>query len=403
MSAPRSAIYLDANAGAPLHPRVVEALQSCLAQSDLLLANPSSIHAHGRKAKRLLAEARESIAASFGATTDPEQLVFTSSGTEANQLAIRSLLEPRLDRGEPVHWITTPVEHDSVLKMVDWVKERGGSVSFLPVDSAGAPIVEAMDTLWTPQTALVSVVWVNNETGVITPGLQTLARQVRARGAALHIDAAQAWGKLPIDLAQIQASLVTFSAHKIGGLAGTGILWVGRGTSIHAALKGKQEKGRRAGTENLLGIFAAGVAATQVDPISYAARIAPTRDRLEAAIRARIPGAQMNGVTGDRVAGTCNLSFEGVEGDGMVMALDLKGYSLSSGSACASGVLEPSHVLMAMGKSRAQAMAAIRISLARELSDEVCDAFVEDLAQTTSRLQSAVANRASLQSGEVQL
>ncbi len=386
----KPAIYLDSNAGAPLHPRVLQALIPFF-ESNLkpFPANPSSIHSQGRKAKRLLAEAREQVAFSLGDQVDPEQVLFTSSGTEANQLAIRSVFEPLFNSVKSPHWITTPVEHDSVLQMVDWVKVRGGEVSFLPVDETGAPKMETLKSLWRPdQTRLVSCVWVNNETGVVSDVL-SLAEFIRSQGGVFHLDAAQAWGKVPLDVRKVGADFIALSAHKIGGLSGTGALWVKPGRPVQPLLLGKQEKGRRGGTENLVGIIAMGAAASGIDALVWSDLLEPLRDRLENAICQRIPGTRINGKGARRVANTLNLSFDGVEGDGLVMALDLAGYSVSSGSACSSGALEPSHVLLALGRTRQQAMAALRISLHNRESWDALEKFVSTLTEIIMRMRTA--------------
>jgi len=383
----KAATYLDANAGAPLHPRVVEALLSYLKESSSLVPNPSSIHSHGRRSKKNLNQSRDQIAKSLGAS-DSEQLIFTSSGTEANQLAITSVLDLKLQAGGPVHWITTPVEHDCVLQLVKHYQALGVEVSFLPVDSSGAPIVNALIDLWRENTALVSSVWVNNETGVITD-VKNLASLVQARGGVLHLDGAQAWGKQIIELSQLPVQYVGFAAHKIGALAGTGILYVGRGMKITPQQKGKQEKGRRAGTENVLGITAAGIAASELGPQTYELNLRPLRDRLQSLIETRIPRTIVNGGGAHRVANTLSVSFDGVEGDGLVMALDLEGYSVSSGSACASGVLEPSHVLLAMGRTKLQAMAAIRVSLPADAQWEALEGFAHALEKTVTRIRAS--------------
>lgn len=407
----RVAIYLDANAGAPLKASVVLEIQKLLgsvatpSESAASIFNPSSIHADGRRAKRWMAEARERIALSLsqgdlsreeaqqptgqlarpgGAAArviDPEQLLLTSSGSEANQLAIRSALA-----GRPgAHWITSPIEHDSILQLA---RENAGQVSYLPVTSRGEVDVTALARLWRPDTALVSLGWVNNETGVIMD-LPAIAREVRARGALLHVDAAQAWGKLPIHALETGAHFLTLSAHKIGALAGTGVLWCAPGSKVSPLILGKQEKGRRGGTENLLGMVAAGWAAAEVAPLDWAARVAPVRDALELAITRKIPGTRVNGQGAARVANTLNLSFDGVEGDGIVMALDLAGYSVSSGSACSSGALEPSHVLLAMGHTREQAMAAVRISMADRVEWSTLEKFVSALERVVERMRDA--------------
>ena len=226
----RDAIYLDANAGVLVHPKVGEALRAIL-QDEIFGANPSSVHVHGRKAKHLVLEARDRVARSLGALSTPDSLVFTSSGTEANQLVIRSIFEPLLESKQRAHWITTPVEHECNLQMVDWLKDRGGEVSFLPVDSNGSPQVSALASLVRPDTALVSVIWVGNETGVISP-IEDFAKACLNAKVPLHSDGAQAWGKLPIDLdrlSKIGLTYAAFAPHKIGALSGTGVLWSGRG------------------------------------------------------------------------------------------------------------------------------------------------------------------------------
>jgi cysteine desulfurase len=383
----RTAIYLDANAGAPLKPAALASIQKAVAESSAQALNPSSIHFHGRRAKRLLADAREKIAYSLGPAVDLEQLVFTSSGTEANQLAIRSVLEAQLEKGKKPHWITTPIEHDSVIQMLDWLVMRGGTVSRLAVNHQGRVNVSEVLSLLRPETALISTMWVNNETGVITD-IQELVRQVRQHPSlTLHVDAAQAWGKLPIDLNRLGADLVTFSGHKIGALAGSGLVWVGRGTPLSSLIRGKQEKGRRGGTENVLGILAMGAAAGTLEPEAWATRVTPLRDRLQSVICERLSGTSVNGGDAPRVANTLNVSFDGVEGDGLVMAMDLAGYSVSSGSACSSGVLEPSHVLMAMGRTEAQAMSALRISLVDEMPWSELEGFIDALEKAVKRVR----------------
>ena len=383
-------IYLDSNAGAPLKPAALEALQLLFQKEGSFVPNPSSIHSHGRMAKKALALARERIAGSLGKQIDPEQLVLTSSGSEANQWVIRSVIEARLSKNQSFHWITTPVEHDSIRQMIDWVKKQGGRVSLLPVDSEGAPDIHFLSSLLEADTALVSLIWVNNETGVMTDVSQ-LAKLTQSKGIPLHLDAAQAWGKFPLHLESLGAQFVCFSGHKIGALAGTGVVWLARGCPALPTILGKQEKGRRGGTENTAGLVSLGAAASTLDPLGWAQRLEPLRDRLQQRICERIPGALVNGGGAPRVANTLNLSFEGVEGDGLVMALDLAGYSVSAGSACASGVLEPSHILMAMGRTKAQAMAAIRISLPDEISWEQLESFVNDLENVVLRMKSAAA------------
>ncbi len=380
----KDAIYLDANAGIPLGASVKQLLFSFLSERSLF--NPSSIHSRGRSAKRALAEAREQVALSFGPKVDPEQVIFTSSGTEANQLAIRSVLELKLLSQATPHWVTTPVEHDSSCQMVSWWKAKGGSMSYLPVNEDGVPQVEALEEVLKPETALVSCIWVNNETGVISD-VSRLVEIAQSYSIPVHLDAAQAWGKIPLDLDAHGAQYVSFSAHKIGGLGGTGVLWTQKGNPVTPHLLGKQEKGRRGGTENLMGAITAGAAASQLDPLAWVQSIEPLRDRLQDVICSRIPGTQVNGGQAKRVANTLNLNFKGLKSDGLVMALDLEGYCVSSGSACSSGALEPSHVLLAMGRSKSEAQAAIRVSLSEALSWEVFENFILTLERAVTRLR----------------
>ncbi len=413
----KAATYLDSNAGAPLSPCVAGALLPFLKAHSHFIANPSSSHSHGRFAKRLLFKAREQIASSFSSQTHPEQILFTSSGTEANQLVIRSVLGPLLGNlHKKPHWITTGVEHDSVRQLISWFEGLGGKVSYLPVNEEGGIQTSSLSSLITPETALISVLWVNNETGVITD----VPKLIQARDQAgnegkfipLHLDAAQAWGKFPLELESLGAQFVTFSAHKIGGLAGSGAVWVPQGSwieaphlaasptsqfrpQLRAMILGHQEKRRRGGTENLLGAIAMGVAASQLDPASWSTSVGILRDRLETLILDQIPGTRINGSGEPRVANTMNLSFMGLgEGlgkgssSGIVMALDLAGYSVSSGSACASGAPEPSHVLLAMGRSRSQASSSVRVSIPGVLPWEVLDGFVHALIHVLGRFKS---------------
>jgi len=383
----RDAIYLDANAGVLVHPRVGEALRAIL-QDEIFGANPSSVHVHGRKAKHLVLEARDRVARSLGALTNPDSLVFTSSGTEANQLVIRSVFEPLLEIKQRAHWITTPVEHDCNLQMIDWLKDRGGEVSFLPVDSNGTPDASKLSSLLRPETALVSAIWVGNETGVISP-VEELARACLKASVPLHLDGAQAWGKIPVNLDELAKQGLTYAAfapHKIGGLAGTGVLWSKKGARLISQIRGQQQGNRRGGTENLLGIYAAGVAASQTDA-SEQDELAELRDRLQKQIQSKISGTLVNGGGAPRIAGTLSLCFEGIEREGLVQALDLEGFSVSSGSACSSGVTEPSHVLQALGRSEGLARAGLRISIPPGTRWESLENFVTVLDTVVRRMR----------------
>jgi cysteine desulfurase len=388
---PRPAIYLDANAGALVHPQVSAAVRELFQDQEAFSFNPSSIHAHGRKARRYLNEARDRVALSLGVSSD--DLIFTSSGTEANQLAIRSVFDASFrdaDLNQKVrptfwHWISTPVEHECNLQMQDWLRERGGTVSFLPVDSNGAPIVSKLRELIRPETALVSAIWVNNETGVITD-VEALSRECQTHGIPLHLDAAQAWGKLPIDLKQLNVTYAAVAAHKIGALAGTGALYVKPRATFTSQMKGKQERARRGGTENLLGIVAAGVAASQID-LNQWKEIEILRNRLQNKIESQIQGTLINGGGAPRIANTLSMCFEGIEKEGLVTALDLEGFSVSSGSACSSGVVEPSHVLLALGRSPGLSSAGLRVSISSGTTWAQLEEFAGVLEKVVARIR----------------
>jgi len=398
----RAGIYLDSNAGAPLRPQVREALFAILAGAHQAhpFPNPSSLHQSGRYAKRLLNHARQQIASSLGKKVEPSQFIFTSSGTESNQLAIRSVLEKKLEQGEKPHWITSSAEHDSVLHMVEWLKNRGGSVSFLPLDSNGNYPLSLIPELWRKETALVSLLWVNNETGVINDMFQA-SQLVKKQGGLLHVDAAQAWGKLPIELCSLGADFVSFSGHKIGAPAGIGVLWI----KDHPQLKpflpvifGKQEGGRRGGTENLLGAVLLGVAANTLNPLEWAQDVAPLRDRLQNVICQKVRNVMVHGQFAWRVANTLCLSFPQTENredrkvrevrnDALVAALDLAGFEVSQGAACSSGITYASPVLLAMGVSEADARSMIRISLVDTLPWSDLEKFADALSLAVSRQQ----------------
>lgn len=414
MSLKKKAVYLDSNAEAPLHPRVVEELQ-CLflgsspsaqqstppselqGPSAYILANPSSIHSDGRAAKRLLSEARERVAYSMGGhAIDPEELTFTSSGTEANQMVIRSQLERGLSRFEHPHWILSEAEHDSVLELVQWFEIRGGVVEKLPIDPSGQMNLDAetLQALLRPETVLMSLIWVNNETGVINPmapAVEAIQKVSQEGVTYLHVDAAQAWGKIPVDVHALGADAVTFSGHKIGAPAGTGVVWLKPRRALDPLIFGNQEKGRRGGTENLFGIHLLGVAAAAIDVDRHQGIVKKWRDWLETEAIQQIDGLTINGLQAPRVENTTHFSFEGLSGESLVLALDLAGFSVSSGSACSSGTLEPSHVLMAMGKTREEAMAAIRVSFCPWLLEGQSDETIEeDLKRFLQSLQKSV-------------
>ncbi len=385
----KPAIFLDANAGAPLRREVAEALTALLSDPQSGLPNPSSSHAWGRRARRLLSEARERVAQSLG-VQDPEGVIFTSSGTEANHLAVRGVLE-QAPAGS--HWAVSAIEHDSFEKLQSWAVKRGITVDVVPVDSQGRVSSSALRSCLHPETVLFSLNWVNNETGVVQDlgplrsEMLAFAKEHKTRPPLFQVDGAQAWGKLPMNLEALGVDLACFSGHKIGALAGCAVLWRKAGVELAPIFPGKQEGGLRGGTENLLGIYALGVAAQSLDPAAYEKNLKPLREHLEKGILERLPGAQINGSQTERVANTVNVSFEGApfESGALIQSLDREGFAVSAGSACSSGVSRASPILKAMGLSEDLARRTLRISLPQGTRRENLDALMDSLGRILAR------------------
>ena len=344
-------VYLDHNATTPLAPEAAAAMQPWLASGTV--ANPSSVHAEGRAARDAVESAREQIATAVGAPS-PKEIVLTSGATEANHAALAVALGH--------HLVTTTVEHPSVLDAA-----RASGASLVAVDAHGYVSRAALDAAIQPETRLVSVLWANNEVGVIQD-IAEIAALCRARGVLLHVDAVQALGKLPVDVSALGCDLATFSAHKVHGPPGVGALWVRRGVPLEPWLRGgHQERGRRPGTENVAAIAGFGAACARVpELLERAPTIAALRDSLWRGLTALGPAVRHGG---DRaLPNTLNARFVGVDGELLLMALDLAGVSVSAGSACTAGSLEPSHVLLAMGVPEADARGAVRFSLGERTS-----------------------------------
>lgn len=372
------ATYLDSNSGAPLHPKVMEALLSFLREGSpqALLPNPSSTHTPGRAARKLVDEARISILKSVHAEGKEWDVTFCSSGTDANQTAIRTVLDPCFERGEAVHWITTTVEHSCVRVMKDYVEGRGGSVSLLPVTSAGRVRMEDLQALIQPgKTKLVSLILVNNETG-LTSHIQSAHALLSPLSIPLHVDAVAGWGKAKIDLSLGMIDYCALSGHKVGALSGTGVLVHRKNEKIFNPFPGNQQSGRRGGTENVLGILALGVAATTIaEQVEEETRLADLREEFESWIERELPGAVVNGKGPDleRVGHLLSVTFTGYEKNlSLLLSLDLQGFSLSSGSACASGIPEPSPIMLALGHSKIDALNTLRISLHPGITSQTC-------------------------------
>src|SRR5215471_15909264 len=337
--------YFDHNATTPPDPAVVEAVVRALRDD---FGNPSSVHHFGQRAKALLDEARSSIAELIGA--EPGDIVFTSGGTESDNMALRGAAEAATAAGPRRHVIASAIEHEAVLNTVKALARHGWTVTLLPVDARGIVSPAALQSAITPQTAIVSVMHANNEIGTVQP-IADLAAIAHEHGAIFHTDAVQSVAKIPVDVRALGVDLLSLSAHKFNGPKGIGVLWIKRGTRMLPILTGgKHERNRRAGTENVPAIVGLGVAARLAANKleSEATRVAALRDRLEQGILANVPGTAVNGDPHHRVPNTTNISFDRVEAESLLIALDLEGIAVSTGSACSSGTLEPSHVLRAM-------------------------------------------------------
>jgi cysteine desulfurase len=375
--------YFDHNATTPVSPSVAEAMTRVLVDE---FGNASSIHYFGQRAKSILDEARTAVADLIRA--EPSEVVFTSGGTEADNFAIRGVAEALEPTGRQ-HLIATSIEHEAVLNTFKALTRRGWTTTLLPVDATGIVSPAALEAALTDKTALVSVMHANNEIGTIQPIAQ-LASLAHARGALFHTDAVQSVAKIPVDVKALGVDLLSLSAHKFNGPKGAGALWIKRGTRISAILTGgKHERNRRAGTENVPAIAGLGMAATlaRAKMAADGARLAALRDRFENEVLARVPGTAVNGARDQRVPNTTNISFEGTEAESLLIALDLEGVAVSTGSACSSGTLEPSHVLRAMGLPTHRTQNSIRISFGAGNTDEQVDYLLGKLPKIVEKLR----------------
>ncbi len=377
-------IYFDHNATTPVDPSVADAMMRVLRED---YGNASSVHRLGQQAKSILDEARTAVCTLIGA--EPSELVFTSGGTEADNFALRGAAEALEPTGRK-HLIATAIEHEAVLVTLKALARRGWKTTLLPVGATGIVEPQALEDALTGETALVSVMHANNELGTIQP-VTELARIAHGRGALFHTDAVQSVAKIPVNVRAMGADLLSLSAHKFNGPKGAGALWVKRGTRILPILTGgKHERTRRAGTENVPGIAGLGAAAlaAQRKLTAEGARVGILRDRLEREILERVPGTEVNGAPEARVPNTSNISFDRVEAESLLIALDLEGIAVSTGAACSSGTLEPSHVLRAMGLPTQRAQNSIRFSLGAGNTDAEIDYLLEKLPRTVEKLRS---------------
>jgi cysteine desulfurase len=373
-------VYLDHNASTPLHPEALAVMLPYLGEH---FGNPSSVHGFGRDARDGVDLARERIARFLGAR--PDEIVFTSGGTESDNLAVKGVA---LARGRG-HIVTSAVEHHAVLRTCQSLEDAGFAVTYVPVDGTGRVEPDAVRRALRADNILVSIMHANTEVGTVMPGGE-IGALTRAHGVPFHVDAVQAFGKLPVDVDGLGVDLLSFSGHKIYGPKGVGGLYVKKGTRMVSVQHGgEHERRRRAGTENVPGIVGLGKA-VQIrarDMDAEAERLAGLRDRLWEGVRARAEDVRLNGHPTARLPGTCSLSFRQVESESIVLGLDLDGIALSAGAACTSGHVEPSHVLTAMGLSVDWAMGTVRCSLGRETSAADIDYVIERMAALVARLR----------------
>src|SRR5580693_6091777 len=372
-------IYLDNNATTPVLPEVFEAMRPYFGEG---FGNASSIHHHGQETRAAVERARDSVAALLGCRAS--EVVFVSGGTEGDNLAIAGLTGP----GD--HIVASSIEHHAVLHACKHLEETGCEVTYVPVDGRGLVDPDDVRYALRPNTRLISIMMANNETGVLQP-VDEIGKIAAEADVHFHVDAVQAAGKVPIDVKAIGCDALSISGHKMHAPQGVGALYVRKGTRIQPLFYGgRHERSRRAGTENVPGIVALGKAAelaTQGFERGDDRNISTLRDRLEQGILAQVEEAGVNGNSAARVPNTTNIYFDHIEGEAMVISLDLKGLAVSTGAACSSGAIEPSHVLMAMGLRPDQARASVRLSLGKQNTAEDIDIALALVPETVARLR----------------
>lgn len=370
-------IYLDYNATTPVDPRVLEAIIPFMKEE---FGNPSSMHSFGRRGKAALDDSREQVAELLGAR--PKEIVFTSGGSESNNFAIKGVALGLREKGN--HLVTTQVEHSSVIETFRFLESQGFRVTYLGVDKYGLVDLKELKEAITDGTILISVMSANNETGVIMP-IKEIVEIVKEKKVIFHTDAIQAVGKIDINLNNLPIDLLSLSGHKLYGPKGIGALFIRDGVKLITLVHGGgQERGRRSGTENVAGIVGLGKAC---EIIKEDTGIKELRDELYEGILKRIGGIKLNGHPEKRLSNTLNLSFGGVEGESLVMNLDIEGIAVSTGSACSEGNVEPSHVLLAMGLSKELAISSLRFSLGRFTEKGDIERVVEVLPGIVRRIR----------------
>lgn len=381
-------IYLDHNATTPISDDVRNHLSEWVGQ----WGNPSSIHDAGRGPKALLRESRDKIAKFIGAS--PLELIFTAGGSEANNLAIKGLFETNeklARRGIKVRtrYLFSEVEHPSIMRTAEYLRERGARVDFIHVDLDGRIDLARYASLLGDDVALVSVMMANNETGHLFP-VREMAEMAHAHGALFHSDGVQAFGKIPVDVRELGVDLASFAGHKFYSLKGAGFLYSRRGVTLESLIHGGgQERHRRGGTENALAIAALGLMCEKKDLVApKAEEMRVLRDHFEARVLAEIPFVRITGAESPRLPNTSSLVIPGVDGEILLMNLDIKGFAVSTGAACSSGSPEPSPVLLAMGLSRAEAQSSLRVGLGWSTTREQVDLFTDALVEVVAHLRS---------------
>lgn len=384
-----SRIYFDYNATTPIDERVLEAMMPYLGE---VYGNPSSIHSYGSDAKAALDTAREKVASMLGSKSS--EIVFTTSGSESNNFAIKGAAFAGRDKGK--HLVTTSVEHASTYETFRYLESEGFRVTYVGVDEKGHVDPEDIRKAITDDTILISCMYVNNETGVISP-IEKIGEIAHGNNIVFHTDAIQAAGKIEIDVEKLPVDLLSISSHKIYGPKGTGALFIRKGTSLTSLIHGGgQERGKRSGTENVAGIVGLGKACEIVksELAEESERLRYMRDSLYNGIRERIRDIELNGDTENRVCNTLNISLDGIHGESLVMNLDIEGVAASTGSACSEGNVDPSHVLMAMGQSREKAVSSLRLSIGRFTTQQEIDRVIQVLPIIESRIRNVQKNSA---------
>jgi len=375
-------IYLDYNATTPLDPLVLDEMLPYFSKD---YGNPSSIHSFGNKAKSALDLSRDRLAALVNAR--PKEVTFTTGGSESNNYAIKGIAYALREKGN--HLITTSVEHASCLETFSFLESQGYEVTYLDVDRNGLVDPEQLSGSIRESTILISCIYANNETGVINP-IKTISGIANDKDIIFHTDAVQTLGKIEIDLKELNVDMASFSSHKIYGPKGVGALYIKMGVNPVSLLHGGgQERGKRSGTENVPGIAGFGKAAELIYKTfnDERKRIANLKELLKEGIFKSVEGVNINGNTPENLPNTLNLSFEGVEGESLVMNLDMEGIAVSTGSACSEGNVEPSHVLLAMGQSNTEAISSLRLSIGRFTTNEDIERFLEILPGITDRIR----------------